>query len=203
MSKIREYLSESSLSRIWQHVENKDSIFAVISAYQGEDPQQDKKNHIKLHNEIRSMGYGLIEFESQWEYDDGFIGKEKSFLVPNIKKDEALRLCKKYNQEAILYKDVDGLVELKQNGTVAMKFKSSAGKNNFTMANKHIFSKLTKGSDKGKPMTFVLKEKQHVNMASAYNNILNDEPLKWSVIYEENKIKFLEKGIFKKYYFDN
>jgi len=184
MSKIREYLVESSLSRIWQHVENKDSVFAVISAYQGDDPKQDKRNHIKLHNEIRSMGYGLIEFESQWEYEDGFIGKEKSFLVPNIKKEEALQLCKKYNQEAILYKDGNSFVELKQNGTVAMKFNSSSGKNNFTMANKQIFSKLTKGSDKGKPMTFILKEKRHVNMAVAYNHILNNEPLKWDIIYE-------------------
>ena len=185
MTNFEEYLTESSLSRVWQHVEKKDSIFAVISAYQGEDPSVDKKNHVKLHNEIRSMGYGLIEFESQWEYDDGFVGKEKSFMVPNIKKDEALVLCKKYKQEAILYKDSDGLVELKQNGSVAMKFKSSSGKQNFTMANKQVFSKLSKGSDKGKPMTFVLKERQMVNMAVAYDHILGGKPLKWNSIHEE------------------
>lgn len=185
MSKFNEYLTESSLSRIWQHVENKDSVFAVISAYQGDDPNVDKKNHVKLHNEIRSMGYGLIEFESQWEYDDGFVGKEKSFMVPSIKKDEALKLCKKYNQEAILYKDSDGFVELKQNGSVSMKFKSSSGKQNFTMANKHIFSKLSKGSDKGKPMTFVLKESQYVNLASAYGIVLDGVPVRWDIIHEE------------------
>ena len=185
MSKLRDILTESSLSRIWQHVENEDSVFAVISAYQGQDIDVDTKNHVKLHNEIRTMGYGLIEFESQWEYGDGFIGKEKSFLVPKMTKDEALMLCKKYKQEAILYKDITGFVELKQNGSVAMKFNSGAGKKNFTMANKHVFSKLSKGSHKGKPVTFVLKECQMVNMALAYGLVLSDQKLKWHTIHEE------------------
>ena len=131
------------------------------------------------------MGYGLIEFESQWEYGDGFVGKEKSFLVPNMEKDEALKLCKKYKQEAILYKDSDGFVELKQNGSVVMKFKSSSGKDNFTMANKQVFSKLAKGSDRGKPVSFILKERQHVNMASSYGIILNGTPIRWDTIHEE------------------
>lgn len=185
MINFGKYLTESSLSRVWKHVENKESVFAVISAYQGEDPDEDNKNHVKLHNDIRTMGYGLIEFESQWEYGGGFIGQEKSFMIPNMRKDEALELCKKYKQEAILYKDLDGFVELKQNGSITMNFNSSAGKKNFTMANKHIFSKLIKGSDRGKPMTFVLKERRYVNMATAYGHLLNNEPLKWDIIHEE------------------
>lgn len=184
---IREYLTESSLSRIYQHIEKEDSVFVIISAFQDNDPEEDKKNHGKLANEIRSMRLGYIEFESQWGYDDGSVGDEKSFFVPNMTKQDGLRLAGKYNQEAILFKDKDGFVELRQNGTVGVTFNSSSQKKNFTQAIKGQFSKLKKGSHRNKKVSFTLKEYKKDCMASAYGVILGGREREKFTIYEESK----------------
>jgi len=182
---IREHLTESSLSRIYQHIESEDSVFVIISAYQNVDPAEDKRNHGKLHNEIRAMGYGLIEFDSQWKYDDGTIAGEQSFFVPKMTKQEGLQLCRKYDQEAIIFKDSDGMVELKQNGSVGMRFNSSSQKKNFTQANKDLFSKLKKGNHRGKNFTFTLKEYKRENLATAYGVILGGKERDKFTIHEE------------------
>ncbi len=182
---IREYLTESSLSRIYQHIENKDSQFVIISAYQHDDPKEDKQNHGKLYNDIRSMGYGLIEFESQWKYEDGSIGEEKSFFVPKMTKQDGLKLARRYNQEAIIFKDSDGMVELKQNGTIGMRFNSSSQRKNFTSATKDLFSRLKKGGNRNKKFAFTLKEYKSDCMASAYGVVLGGQERKKIIIYEE------------------
>jgi len=184
---IREHLLESSLSRIYQHIEREDSVFVIISAFQHNDPQEDKQNHGKLHNDIRSMGYGLIEFESQWKYNDGSVGEEKSFFVPKMTREDGLKLCRKYNQEAIIFKDSTGMVELKQNGSVGMKFNNSSQKKNFTLATKDLFSKLKKGSHRDKKFVFTLKEYKNDNLATAYGVVLGGQERKKFTIYEETR----------------
>ena len=52
MEKLKRYkrLEESSLSRIWQHVTDEDSSFAVVSAYRGIYSEDE---NLKRHNELR------------------------------------------------------------------------------------------------------------------------------------------------------
>ena len=182
---IREYLTESSLSRIYQHIESEDSVFVIISAYKGNDASEDKKNHVQLHNDIRGMGFGLVEFESQWSHSDGRKVKEESFFVPNMTKRDGLKLAKKYDQEAIIMKDSSGLKEIQQDGSVSLNFNSASQKKNFTLANKELFSKLKKGSHKGKGFTFTVTEYKNHNMAAAYGIVLGGREQEKFVIYEE------------------
>lgn len=182
---VKKHLNESSLSRIYQHIESKDSVFVIISAFQAADPKEDQRNHAQLAKDIRALGYGYIEFDSQWKYDDGTIAGEQSFFVPKMTKQDGLKLCKKYNQEAIIFKDSEGMVELRQNGSVGMKFNSSSQKQNFTQANKDLFSKLKKGSHKGKNFTFTLKEYKSVCLASAYAIVLGKQERETFTIHEE------------------
>ena len=87
--RVKEYLTESSLSRIWLHIEKKTN-FAVISASRGD--YSDKENNDRyrqLKNIIREKGYGFIEMRGGYKEDGGFV-YEKSLFIPNISKTEAI-----------------------------------------------------------------------------------------------------------------
>lgn len=103
-------LRESSLSRIWQHVNNS-KTFAVISAFKstvGDDANI--ANHQKLKSDVKSLGLGYVEQKSGYTYMDqethsNVRVEEMSVFVPNISLSDSLRLGSKYGQESILYKD--------------------------------------------------------------------------------------------------
>lgn len=93
---------ESSLSRIWQHV-NGGENFAVISAFRGSNSE---KENLKLHNDlksnVRSIGSGFIEQKSGYTYQNPESGEEGtvdelSLFIPNIDRRTAVKLGKKYN----------------------------------------------------------------------------------------------------------
>jgi len=110
---IDKVIIESSFSRVWQHIENPTSLFAVISAYL--DTKNDVLNHEQLRKDIRKLGFGYIEMDSGYTYQvDGKskIANEKSYMIPNITKKEALKLALKYGQESILWKDDKSFVLL-------------------------------------------------------------------------------------------
>jgi hypothetical protein len=111
---IKKELQESSLSRIWQHIVNPETSFAVISAFREEFSEEENlKRHEKLKQQIRSLGYGLIEQKSGYSYEDNknVIVDEKSFFIPNIDFVSALKLGNLFKnnlpQESILYKSPD------------------------------------------------------------------------------------------------
>ena len=113
MEKLKRYkrLEESSLSRIWQHVTDEDSSFAVISAYRGiYSEDENLKRHNELRIKIRSLGYGYIEQKSGCSYFNPEVGEnasveEKSFFIPNINFKDAITLGRMFKQESVLYKD--------------------------------------------------------------------------------------------------
>lgn len=113
MEKLKRYkrLEESSLSRIWQHVTDEDSSFAVISAYRGiYSEDENLKRHNELRIKIRSLGYGYIEQKSGYSYFNPEVGEnasveEKSFFIPNINFKDAITLGRMFKQESVLYKD--------------------------------------------------------------------------------------------------
>lgn len=111
-NEIDQQLKESSWSRIIQHVENDDS-FAVISAYLlNATPEDNLKRHSELRTDIRNLGFGYIEQDSGYTYKnkktgESFPVREKSFFIPKIDYDKAMKLAQKYDQESILYKDLE------------------------------------------------------------------------------------------------
>lgn len=118
------YIKESSLSRIIQHIES-GRTFAIISAYRGYNDingwqldypklkdlpiekldakieELDEEAHKKLKNELWKISkFGIIEQGSGFQGVD-----EKSFFIPNIKYEQAFEISNRYKQKSMLWKD--------------------------------------------------------------------------------------------------
>jgi len=107
--KIKDYLNETSLGRIYQHIQ-KESVnsWAILTSYRGENsPSENKRNFKELKNKIRSMDLGFIEIEGMGqeedEYGDIVQSKEPSLFIPNITKKQAQKLSDAYEQWGYIY----------------------------------------------------------------------------------------------------
>lgn len=126
----KDYINESSLSRIWQHIENPNSTFGVVSAFLPPDRAsviQNEERHNQLRKQIRSLGYGYIEQHSGYSYADEReqVVEEKSFFIPNITLKDILFLGKEYDQESVLFKDSNQFSLIYTNhkyGQISMSF---------------------------------------------------------------------------------
>ena len=113
-------LYEVSLSRAYNHFQNKEIPVAIITAFRTkQDPNEDdaktKAANIaankKLASDIRSAGYGFTFIDGVWRYEDGTESSEDSILVIGDKDDNGKLkgLLKKwittYKQEAAILKD--------------------------------------------------------------------------------------------------
>ena len=166
-----EMVRESSVGRVWQHVENPTSTFAIMSASRSENTDEINNELYKglkdvVRNELK-LGYiELIGGYVETKEDGGEVEvTEKTLLIPKITKEDATNYGVKLKQETILFKDSGGMYlistktytdkeldELKKLGekpipigTVVEEFKSKAGRDNFTMAEeavKQYFSEL-------------------------------------------------------------
>lgn len=182
-------LSESSLSRIWQHVEEDDRSFAVIAAGRPEYSENEiEERYGNLKQDVRDMGYGYIEMLGGWKDDDGVVIEEPSLFIPEIARRDAINLGEKYEQDSILYKGDDAFEEISTRGNVGSvlnHFEMHSGADNMTLKKdmvKDFFSSLLKGSHAGKRFLFQIKEKEQ---GSVNRMAYHDEPLKWKVIFEE------------------
>jgi len=193
--KIKQYLTESSLSRIWQMVEDDKINFGVISAFRfGFPPNKNKENHIELKKRVREMGYGYIEMKGGYKEEEGGFVNELSLFIPFIKKEEIINLGEDYKQDTVMYKDSKEFVYIGTNettgiGKITMKFKFSKGKENIELAKnaiKDFFSSLLKGSHRGKKFIFKLEELEGMSLNRAYSLYQKNIPLKWYTIYEED-----------------
>lgn len=161
----RRYKLESSWGRIIQHVESS-STFAVISAYIAEFSEGSNiERHNQLRKDIRSMGYGYIEMDSGYTYQDtGVTMEEMSFFIPEITRRQALELGRKYDQESIIFKDAKQFaILMSDTGAVDMEFEIERGRNGQITFDpetlKIAFSKLKKANkNQRKPFAFRAKE---------------------------------------------
>lgn len=114
---FKEFLSETSLSRVLHHTKNTE--LGTISASRGEHtPVQNKKANKNLEHDLRSHGHSVIHtigsyVENQGKKDEKRV-KEHSLIVLAKKgspKGELLKHLKhygeKYKQDAILHKHAD------------------------------------------------------------------------------------------------
>ncbi len=111
-------LDEASLARAYQHVvEKKVPSWGMITAYRYANT---KKENIaankKLEADLRGKGYGFFKVEGHWqECQDSNLNYvdcppeklqdsiEVSLFVPHMKKKDIELLCKKYEQDAVIY----------------------------------------------------------------------------------------------------
>lgn len=115
-------MDEASLSRAYQHVvEKKSNSWGMLTAFRyANTKKENEKANKQLESDLRSKGYGYFKVEGHWQecqdknvsYKDCPKDKlqdstETSLFVPNIKKEEMEALCKKYEQDAVIYGDKD------------------------------------------------------------------------------------------------
>ena len=115
-------MDEASLSRAYQHVvEKKSESWGMVTAYRyANSKKENLAANKQLEQDIRKMGYGFFKVEGHWQEcqdknvsyvdcpkDKLVDSTEESLFVPNIKKEEMEKLCKKYEQDAVIYGDKD------------------------------------------------------------------------------------------------
>lgn len=113
-------LDEASLGRAYQHVVDKKSpSWGIVTAYRSAySKNKNEARNKQLEKDLRGMGYGFFKMEGHWqECQDSNIAykdcpkdqlkdaTETSLFVPNIKEHEIASLCKKYDQDSVIYGD--------------------------------------------------------------------------------------------------
>lgn len=114
-------LDEESMGRIYQHIVSnpKTKSWAVITASRGENtPAENARKNKELETDLRKMGLGFVHADGMWrecknrsiEYKDcpeelRVPSPEKVLFIPNIPKDKAVALGKKYEQDSVLFAD--------------------------------------------------------------------------------------------------
>jgi hypothetical protein len=111
-------LDEASLARAYQHVvEKKVPSWGMLTAYRYANTKKENQAANKqLESDLRSKGYGFFKVEGHWqECQDANLNYvecpqdklqdsiEVSLFVPQLKHDDAKNLCKKYEQDAVVY----------------------------------------------------------------------------------------------------
>ncbi len=135
-SVINKTLTETALSRVYKHFTDSNYPVVILSAFRGGKKYEvNHKNNEYLAAKIQNLGYGYIFVDGYWveKNDKGEAQhvKEESILVIGDRtsnkgnpisveqfQKEMLELASEYDQEAILFKNIDGTVgALKPDGT--------------------------------------------------------------------------------------
>ncbi len=156
----KDKINEASLGRVYQHIKGDASkSFAIITAFRGGySLKQNRARNKQLGSAIRSLGLGFFKVTGYWvecqddslEYDECPDNmkkpvKEFSYFVPDISKKDAVKLGKKYDQDAIIYQgeETGQKVELlSKSGSSIMKlgkFSPSKIKQAYTQVKGHTF----------------------------------------------------------------
>lgn len=129
--------------------------FGVISAYRsGLSKSENQKRHGELLRDLQKMGYkGTESMKSSWEdMDTKVTHKEKSIYVPHIKFEDLHELGKKYEQDAVLYKD--------PSDSIGVYFKDNTALMAFDEKGDRAIDKSTdrnEGYSKGRGLSFGLR----------------------------------------------
>lgn len=109
-----------------EHLTKKGRSFGVVSAYRaGLSKAENQERHGQLIADLQKLGFRNVEtLKSQWDdMATGVTHKEKSILIPNIAFEALHKLGKKYDQDAVLFKDPSGSVGIYfKDGTAMMAF---------------------------------------------------------------------------------
>ena len=152
-------------SRLWKYQEHPEMNFAILSADRSErTPDENKAKTDELKKDIKSMGYWYTELKGGY-VEIGENGKrvpvdgEDSFIVPNMTKEEAMELGKKYDQDTVMFKDAKAhtlqyIITNERAGNVGdadSSFETQAGKDNFSVSSGDdldYYSRLPKSNKK-------------------------------------------------------
>lgn len=159
-------IEESSLSRVWQHIEEGERSFGIVSTFRGDRSlEENLELYAKLKERVRDMGLGYIELDGGYKEEGGWV-KEKSLFIPKIDKQDLMDLGIEHDQYSVIYKDDDEFVEIGTNdnagiGDIKRNFIKSGWDENLTINSpetKEFFSSLVKGSHRGEKFLFNMDE---------------------------------------------
>jgi hypothetical protein len=109
-----------------EQLSKKGRSFGVISAYRSNlSKAENQERHGQLIADLQKLGIRNVEtLKSQWDdMETKVTHKEKSILIPHISFATLHKLGKKYEQDAVLYKDHSGSVGVYfKDGTATMAF---------------------------------------------------------------------------------
>jgi hypothetical protein len=109
-----------------EQLSKKGRSFGVISAYRSNlSKAQNQERHGQLVADLQKLGIRNVEsLKSQWDdMETKVTHKEKSIFIPNISFEALHKLGKKYDQDAVLFKDPSGSVGVYfKDGTATMAF---------------------------------------------------------------------------------
>lgn len=159
-----EPLDESTLSRVWQHTQDKDTAFAILTAYRNERHSfENFKLNLVLANKVHRLGFGYFFLEGHTIENEGtptetkveeqsifVIAKPKSKQASERMKHDLLELAKAYEQEGIFWKPAG-----ENNGYIASSDGSLSGP--LSLSPDKIgtyYSKLKTGSHAGRDFKF-------------------------------------------------
>lgn len=109
------YMSEASLSRIWQHIEGGRS-FGIITAFRGGmSLSENRKRNQQLKSDIRKAGFGYFQLDGHYvenygKEDAEDVNEESFFVIGKEGYDSNLfgllkTLGSKYDQDSVLFKN--------------------------------------------------------------------------------------------------
>jgi len=98
-------LNEASLGRVYRHIKDaKYKSLTLITAWRSQFAHnENQRRNKRLMNDIRSTGAGAFKLIGVYKYKDGTADEEDSFGVIGLTRDNAVKLMKRYDQEAIVY----------------------------------------------------------------------------------------------------
>lgn len=99
-------IEEAKTSRIYRELTGGKTC-AIISPYRTKYSEDENRRRLKkLKADVRSLGYGFVEFISRW-VEDGESSDERSLLIYEIPFSVAFKLGKDFEQSSIIYRSGD------------------------------------------------------------------------------------------------
>lgn len=108
---FRQYLKETTLSRVYQHATDITRPIGIMTAFQSGRTERDNMDALaKLAGDIQSAGYGYFYLDGHYTHESGEPVDERSiFIVGNRGDDGNLKgqlrqWRERYGQESVLYR---------------------------------------------------------------------------------------------------
>lgn len=115
-------IHEASIKRVESHIKRDASkSFGIITSFRGgKTKKENLANNKKLGNMIRSLNLGFFKLDGHWnectdssiDYKDCSdenkeVQREPSYFIPNISREQIVKLAKKFEQDSVVYSGED------------------------------------------------------------------------------------------------
>jgi hypothetical protein len=175
-------VNEASYSRVWQHINNPEQTFAIVSAYQWDNsPDKNQANHERLKKIVRSLNYGFNELIGGYTYYDDDLNdkvsvQERSLFIPQMRKQEIISLGKIFNQQSVIFKDSEMFGEIDIKSEKVIRNYVSGTNKDFTFnpeVIKRAYTQFVKSKNKNQLKKFQFNQLQEKIIPSRTDAILS------------------------------